>query len=236
MVYIFRRAPSDSANLLAEAIGGRRLRSFDGEKFWRRHPKQPVRVREGDTVVCWGETLPEIDGVKLLNNVTLRNKLTDATILQRAEVPTIETSRARTDGWLPRLSNHIGGHDLIQPPANADYWVRKEHLVEEFRIHCFRGKSIRAGVKVPREGVDPHEWIRSLDSGWRICYDGFKSKKAMRQLAASACEALGLDFGAVDIGRKKDKSYIVLEVNRAPGLEGGSVEAYARALTGGVQV
>jgi hypothetical protein len=75
--------------------------------------------------------------------------------------------------WLPRLSNHVGGNDLLTPPATPHYYVRKENIVEEFRVHSFLGRSIRAGKKVVREGfANPHPWIRSWDGGWRIAYDG----------------------------------------------------------------
>src|SRR3990167_10943612 len=97
-ILVYRKALSDSANLLAEAIGGRRVRAFDGEKFWRRQPKFPVRVKEGDIIVCWGEQLPEIDGVKLLNNTLIRDKYTDAVMLKKAGVPTVEVSRKKVDG------------------------------------------------------------------------------------------------------------------------------------------
>lgn len=132
--------------------------------------------------------------------------------------------------WIGRANDHVGGTDLLRGTGN-DYFVRKLDIIKEFRIHSFLGYSIRAGVKVPREGFqNPHPWIRSYDGGWKIQYDNFKSKEAMRTLAANACRALGLDFGAVDIGMLRDKTYVVLEVNRAPGLEGGTVNAYTTAI------
>jgi len=135
--------------------------------------------------------------------------------------------------WVGRRFNHVGGNDLLRPAADPEYFVKKENIVEEYRVHSFLGKSIRAGVKKHREGfAHPNPWIRSYDGGWRIVYDGFKSKESMRGLAAKAVEALGLDFGAVDIGKKADGTLIVLEVNRAPGLEGGTTEAYAKAIEG----
>src|SRR6266853_401592 len=132
--------------------------------------------------------------------------------------------------WLPRQFNHIGGRDLLNPPRNPDYYSRREYLVEEYRIHCFKGRSIRAGRKTQGvEGVTgSHEWIRSLQAGWRISYDGFESTKKMRKLAKDALDALNLDFGAVDIGKTSDNKLIVLEVNRAPGLSDGTVAAYAK--------
>ena len=134
--------------------------------------------------------------------------------------------------WLPRLFNHVGGNDLLHPPAAADFWAKKENVIEEVRIHSFQGKSIRAGIKKPRVGLDAphHPWIRSYDGGWFIDYDGFESKKVQRELAHAAVEALKLDFGAVDLGKLENKKWIVLEVNRAPGLEGGTVTAYAKAI------
>ncbi len=135
--------------------------------------------------------------------------------------------------WLPRRNNHIGGADLLDAPAQPDYYSKKEDIVEEYRLHMFRGKSIRAGKKTQEQfrpdGRTPsHPWIRSFDAGWKIRYDGFSSTKAQRELAAAALKALGLDFGAVDMGKLANGNLIVLEVNRAPGVEGGTVESYAR--------
>lgn len=138
--------------------------------------------------------------------------------------------------WLPRKNNHVGGNDLLADTLNApDFYSKKENITEEYRLHMFLGKSIRAGKKIQRptrpDGrTAPHQWIRSFDAGWVIDYTGFESTKEMRELAASALTALGLDFGAVDIGRKSDGTLIVLEVNRAPGVEGGTVEAYAKKI------
>lgn len=139
-------------------------------------------------------------------------------------------ARPDTAIWLPRRFNHVGGMDLLRPPTTPDFFARKEELVEEYRVHCFNGLSIRAGHKVAREGARPHAWIRSFDGGWSISYDGFSSRREHRELAAASVAALGLDFGAVDIGRKRDNSLLVLEVNRAPGLEGNTIAAYAQAI------
>lgn len=135
--------------------------------------------------------------------------------------------------WVPRRFNHTGGLDLLnlaQTGQNPDFWAKKETFVNEYRIHSFNGRSIRAGQKVPREGMTPHAWVRSFDGGWRISYDGFESTRIMRDLSAAAVTALGLQFGAVDLAMKADGTYVVLEVNRAPGLEGGTVLSYAQAI------
>lgn len=152
--------------------------------------------------------------------------------LQNALAQPVPVGRRVPAGdWVGRVNNHMGGTDLLTPPPTPDFYVKKLALVKEYRIHSFDGLSIRAGSKQPREGfANPHAWVRSYDGGWRIVYDGFKSKEKMRDLAASAVKALGLDFGAVDIGELADKSLVVLEVNRAPGISDGSAKAYANAI------
>lgn len=134
--------------------------------------------------------------------------------------------------WLPRSNRHVGGNDLLNGVDAPDFYSKKENIVEEYRVHMFRGKSIRAGKKMQQPqrpaGGAPHAWIRSFDAGWVIRYDGFQSTKPMRKLAREALKALGLDFGAVDIAKKSDGTLMVLECNRAPGVEGGTIESYAK--------
>lgn len=138
--------------------------------------------------------------------------------------------------WLPRMSDHMNGNDLLDPAnARADFWVKRENLAKEIRIHSFSGRSIRAGVKVPRRGVEAHPWVRSTNAGWTIQYQGFQSTPAQREVAHAAVAACGLQFGAVDIGIRPDESLVVLEVNRAPGLEGSvEVNPYVTAIQGWV--
>jgi len=269
MLYVFRKAVSESARELAEAmpINCRKLNDLR-----KAHYGQGVRA--GDAIVAWGEEVAPIDGVRILNGGPIRNKMEDAQRLSEANVATVEVSRVRPPVqvvidtynttaagltrqqvqelvlrlqrflatpvpapaiWLPRRFNHIGGADLLRSPTQPDYFSKKEDLRQEFRIHMFKGRSIRAGVKVQRDGAEHHPWIRSYEGGWSIRYDGYESTRDQRRLASAACEALGLDFGAVDIGQKIDGTQIVLETNRAPGLEGGTIEAYSRAIEGWVR-
>ena len=134
--------------------------------------------------------------------------------------------------WLGRATDHVGGGDILHPTDwTIGYYAKKEELVNEYRIHSFLGKSIRAGIKAKREDFpNPHAWVRSWDAGWRIKYDGVSSKKKHRELAHAAVKALGLDFGAVDIGERADGTLVVLEVNRAPGLKEGTIDVYAKAI------
>jgi hypothetical protein len=165
--------------------------------------------------------------VILAGLATLRHSLSD--LQETIMNPPIQPQPIPVGEWLGRSRNHIGGRDLLNPVERPDYYVRKEEIVREFRVHSFRGSSIRAGVK-KAASEHAHAWIRSLDAGWRISYDGVTIRQVHREIAHAAVTSLGLDFGAVDIAERQDGSLIVLEVNRAPGLDGGTITAYAEAI------
>ncbi len=170
-------------------------------------------------------------GIDLLSEAQVKSLVAQLNAHLQAPLPVAQPAAT----WLARNNNHVGGNDLLEGRANADYYSKKEEIVEEYRVHLFNGKSIRAGKKIqqrtrPDGRTAPHQWIRSFDAGWNIVYDGFASTKEMRAIAKKAVEALGLHFAAVDIAKKADGSLIVLEVNRAPGCEGGTVTAYAKKI------
>lgn len=92
----------------------------------------------------------------------------------------------------------------------------------EFRVHIVNGESIKISEKIG--GGNYHQ-----GAVFEYPHD-FNHKKTLRKLARDAVEALGLDFGAVDI-LWKDEGY-VLEVNSAPRLTDeatNTLERYAEA-------
>jgi len=230
-IFVYCASKSTGARDLAAALGGTRLRNFDGLDFRVRGKK--VEPKAGDLIICWGSKLPaEMEGVKILNGKGSGTKLHAALALAGQGIPTIKVSTFKeSDSFVGRLNDHEGGNDLLHPPTNPDFWVRMDPIVKEYRVHSFCGKAIRSGVKVHRDGFpNPNPKIRSYDAGWKIKYDNFESTSKMRGLAHKAVKVLGLDFGAVDIGEFADGSLMVLEVNKAPGIEGGSIAAYTRSV------
>lgn len=282
MLYVYRSRPSNGAVLLADVLGGKKIRRIENATR--------LAASGRHKVIAWGEACPGA-----LNGAPFLSKFDQAIKLKEAGVPTIDVSRSRPNAttadpapdalrnlrsrmgefnllmdhtnlrteaglshtnalhdalaayraalaerpqsveWLARSSNHVGGNDLLRGiTGSPSFYSKKLSLVSEFRIHSFQGKSIRAGIKAPRIDADKpasiHPWIRSWDGGWRILYDGVSSKKAHRELAHAAVSALGLDFGAVDIGVDAAGALIVLEVNRAPGLDGRTIDCYAEAI------
>jgi hypothetical protein len=233
MIYIYCTRPSEGAREL--------VREINAQNYWAKRTKTLAGVRfhrEGDLIVSWGDFCT---GAKpwatYLNNQPRPTKFEELRILRAAGVMCPEVSLSPENNWLPRRNNHQGGSDLLRPPVNPDYYVKKYEIRKEFRVHVLRSgetySSIRAGIKVPRDGVDSsalHPWIRSYDAGWRLDYGQacqLAIRQSVRDEAKLAIKALGLDFGAVDVGVLADNRPLVLEVNRAPGNEGNTTRTYA---------
>lgn len=263
MIYIFRKDSTQSGSALAEELLAIRLRDIsrvanptkdDLLVCWGNSapPGWPGRVLNGGPHPSKIEAVGRLQlaGVPTINITTTRPTskrpefnlqagLLDEQAGQRlkAELEAWLSAPVQpAEGWIPRSAVHEDGSDLIASPIRPDFWVQRETFQNEFRVHSFRGKSIRAGVKVPRRddewvklGQNPHPWIKAWRTGWHVGGNSGVTDQ-MRSVAHAAVSALGLDFGAVDIGQRSDGSFIVLEVNREPGIDTGVIEAYAGAI------
>lgn len=251
-LYVYCPRKSTGAFELARALDAKRLRKFDGLSFWDKTTR--FDPEEGSTIVCWGTALPPIDGLRVLNSMEIQLdkyqqwvKLSRVVLSPRMSKPDSYRGERyyRESGYVPRSSYHTGGLDLLGmgKTVRADYYTFKENFTNEYRIHSFNGRSIRAGQKVPREGFTPvseadwkpnsnllHPWVRSYDGGWKISYNEFSSTPLMREIAHKAVKTLGLTFGAVDLAQRPNGDLVVLEVNTAPGIEGNTLNVYARAV------
>lgn len=121
---------------------------------------------------------------------------------------------------------------LPQAPLFVEY-KKKRH---EYRVHVFKGEVIDTQQKRKRNADERpdtfNHFVRNHDNGWVYCRDGIATDIFRDALAILAVQALGLDFGAVDIiyNQLENQNY-VLEVNTAPGLEGTTLEKYVEVLT-----
>lgn len=97
-------------------------------------------------------------------------------------------------------------------------FVEADH---EVRVHIFKGKSIRISEK----SFFFEEYNGKKYRDYTTIKPTIKRKR-VRRAAKKAVQALGLDFGAVDILATDDACY-VLEVNAAPGLGGSMPRLYA---------
>lgn len=229
-VHIWCPRASSSAVALRDALidnGTLCYKSRIGPESIRRMVR---RVEPDDLWVNWGP--PTIARIlcKQLNAIkAYANKADQLIKLAEAGVLVPEVFVTPGEGRIGRSANHQGGTDLLRG-GGRDYYTQRLNITREFRVHVFNGLSIRAGMKVPRT-ENPHPWIRSYDSGWKLDYgrdSNVQVTNAVRTIAKQAVAALKLDFGAVDVGLVGNRP-VVLEVNLAPGLdEGPSVDAYVR--------
>lgn len=123
--------------------------------------------------------------------------------------------------------------DLVRAPLFVKY-IKKQ---QEYRIHVGRtrdGQSIIIAQQrkarnraVADEAVN---WqVRNHQNGFVFVREGFTTPRAVLDAAQRALRATGLDFGAVDvIFNERSGQVYVLEINTAPGLEGQTVDDYAR--------
>ena len=113
-------------------------------------------------------------------------------------------------------------------------WVKYKLKSREYRVHVFRGEVIDIQQKKRENGAEANEQIRSHANGWVFAREGILDNPEIPVIKAQALlavQAIGLDFGAVDIiySVKKNKCW-VLEVNTSPGLEGTTVQSYGDAI------
>lgn len=212
MIQVVMNKPSAAGKSLQKLIG-------------KIETKNPFKVN-------WtGAPLPDT-----LNAAAFTNKFRQALVLSRAGVPTVKVSIFKKGAdWLPRRANHQQGYDFtnrrfLRGRIPADFFVKKEDLIDEYRVHVFRTKQdnmriLRIARRVPNR-PDYHPWVRSHRLGWKLSYVGGLCEEG-KEISRNALRALSLDFGAVDIGLRAESSPIVLEVNTCPGIEGNTLELYA---------
>lgn len=100
--------------------------------------------------------------------------------------------------------------------AGATHFMEYIEAPREYRVHIFQGKSLRISEKLHTAF---HEYTTIKPT---------HNVKHVRKAAKQAVEALGLDFGTVDILADNDNCW-VLEVNTAAGLGGTMPKIWANA-------
>lgn len=238
------KAGSASAKALAEALGVKRLKR-EGPLVLPKHK-----------VINWGSSRILRPIADILNKpesvANASNKLTTLKLFAEAGVasPAYTEDRGEALKWLATddvvarkvLNGHSGAgieittslgfrsgqEQLPDAPLYTKYTKKKD----EYRIHVFDGKVIFRQRKARKKEVPDEEvnWqVRNLAGGFIFANDEVIAPDVVQELAIKAVAALGLDFGAADIGYK-DGQAVCYEVNTACGLMGKTVEAYANAI------
>lgn len=137
----------------------------------------------------------------------------------------------------------MGGEGIDVLRTEEDWDTTKKYKVftkyipkrHEYRVHVVDGAVITISKKVMPNGNKPegNNWeVRSHDNGF--IFQRVEEQDVPKQVLSAAIDCVarvGLTFAGVDvIYNEKKKQAFVCEVNSAPGIEGGTVDAYAKAL------
>lgn len=237
-VYPYKQG-SRSAKALAVALDGKVLK----------HVNSKYRPRAGDTVINWGASvLPVLAPATTLNAPeavkVAANKLKAFKALHEAgvRVPAFvfgdddrlkgrTKKEAAAELGFPvvcrqKLSGHSGegiviaeiADELVDAPLYTKYVKKKD----EYRVHILDGEPFFIQRKARKLDVENPDWkVRNLAGGFAFVeVEQALVPQDVIDQAVEAIEALGLDFGGVDViwNEKEQKAY-VLEINTACGLE-----------------
>jgi glutathione synthase/RimK-type ligase-like ATP-grasp enzyme len=233
---------SRSAKALAVAVGGKVLKHV-GSKF---------RPRAEDTVINWGASnCPEFGGARVLNQHTetaqCKLKAFEAMGEAGVRIPSyeVELEYAKQLHFPVVCRTKLRGHsgdgiviaqvmaDLVEAPLYTQYVKKKD----EYRVHIVDGMYKCEAFFIQRkarklENENPDWQVRNLAGGFVFVEEHIDDvPKDVITQAKKAIDALGLDFGGVDViwNEHEGKAY-VLECNTACGLEERTALHYADAL------
>ncbi len=230
---------SKSAKLLSKTTGWRRVRS-NGQ----------FRNNYNHKIISWGcSTVPNFPVNYIVNKpeaVRLAaNKYLTLKALKDAGVPCLNyytsvtaAQMALEEGSIVFARQTITGRsgqgikvmerpeDMIEAKLYTEFFPK----VREFRVHATSRKVFDFQAKLKRRNTEVDEYVFSYDNGRVFCRQGIELPPAVEYAAVAAVAALGLDFGAVDVGIDSEGNVAVFEVNTSPALEGTTLTSYVNIL------
>lgn len=128
------------------------------------------------------------------------------------------------------------GHGIViarrpEEVVDARLYTKYTPKRDEYRVHIFNREVIDIAAKRGKEGVNKNWEIRTHDNGFIYARKNLNVPAQVIEQAMRAMFCTELDFGGVDVIWNADQQLAyVLEINTAPGLEGETVEHYAKAI------
>lgn len=205
--------------------------------------------RPDDLVINWGCTrlpwmMPVWNHPEMVRLAS--NKASAFAAFKEAGIncPHYTTDPERARSWLAEGHRVVGrtsfggtqGRNIVlrfPEDGVADFsgevlWTKYWKKQREFRIHVIKGICMAESEKKRKRGLDADKYIRSNRHGWVFARGHLQDNPVppeCKAAAIGAIEALGLDFGGVDVGWHSGR-VCVFEVNTAPGLEGSTLTPY----------
>lgn len=201
--------------------------------------KEPIKwlIRWGCTSVCEAtHTINKAEAISLANNKAETRKILQKLNLPKRIVPNTWFDYASWEDSnylgpvIVRPIQHAQGRSLyyLKTPAEIEtFFMNVPHILidkgyyiseyiekeAEYRVFVIQGKVVWVAKKTP---ADPKAIAWNVAQGGKfenVRWNDWPLRAC--RIAIQACEALGLDFGGVDI-IQKGKEFLILEVNSAP--------------------
>lgn len=231
---------SKSAKALAKELGTKLAR-----------PNGNFRNNYDHVIIGWGNSVPfrfpTRNGV--LNDPYAVQfsacKLQTLRVLSAAYVPTLHYTVSPTEAEQlleegnvifarHRLNGRSGqGIQVIQPGDSLPYaplYTVFFDKVTEYRVHATHTDVFDFQAKLKRQGQDADRYVHNYDNGRVFCRNNIELPDSAAEASVAAVNALGLDFGAVDVGVDSEGNAAVFEVNSAPSLQGKTLKSYTRMI------
>jgi glutathione synthase/RimK-type ligase-like ATP-grasp enzyme len=210
-------------------------------------------AKRSDTIINWGSSTPPHfrwmqQDLNKPHAIALASNKLNTFLEYRSQsfthVPNWTTNPSEAQHWVDlgykvycrtKLTGHSGngivicndGDTLVSAPL---YTLHTKHKYE-YRVHVFRDQVLDVQQKKKRLGSVGGSGIRNHSNGWIYARTEINPPEELLVSSIQAVKLLGLDFGAVDIGHRViDNKFFVFEVNTAPGLEGLTLDKYAKAI------
>lgn len=242
-VFVYPYGPSESATLLATALGVRKIRRTNS----RFNPRNKIVINWG----CHGN-VPSDATTRIINKpqfvrlaankldffqylTSLESRLERSDHLLEWCTTQEEAAQWIRDGHKVVCRTIVNGHEgagiviadtedqLVYAPLYTKYLKKKA----EYRVHWMNGSVIDIQRKAKRTGVAHHP-VRNTANGYVFSRNNVGVvPQVVIDAVDDVMQATGLDFGGVDViyNRYHDQAKVV-EVNTAPGIEGTTVQKY----------
>lgn len=133
------------------------------------------------------------------------------------------------------LTSHSGNGiiiaETIDQLVDAPLYVKAVKKDKEYRVHVFLGQIIDFQLKRKKLNFEGGtNGIRNHHNGWIYARSDVQLPETVATESIKAVQALGLDFGAVDVCTDREGKVFVFEVNTAPGLHGTTLQKYTETI------
>jgi len=239
MFFLYHRRSEPTGRVLAEALSMEHGRMLLGE----------ARTNAPSGLIRWGNrSAPNIDvPARCLNRAAAielaSHKLKSLDLLREAGIPvpdfdTDPEALVERAGYpiLGRRMQHARATDVVLCLQRRDwrrrprdYYVAYIPTNREYRLHVAGGEVIRIQGKYLDVREDYVPWVRNYATGHRFRAPRKRLHNARLASAVGAVEALGLDFGAVDLIVADSGAHYILEVNTSPSCSPRTGAAYVTA-------